>query len=531
METTGLTDLLEDEVVCDRSPQPLALPGWMGVHAGIERLDGLLGVVQAFLSCTTSAAVALPVSSIVSLFERVLSTLQSRWTRSSRMRPEIGRDEREGLELGVPQLHVSALRILSVLMSRMRSGFMAMATRTLEQVLRVLEIEHMHDKIRTASYTVVSQVVAEFGPTLPASCVKPISRCVKLCCEDLLPSHESQAQESWQLLSKGRTQSNGKKSVNDADSYLETAATASKKPDTSVDVLAAAEKLLILSLTNLPPGFLSIAVRTRVDRTAIMTKNNQAMLASVLNPPAECKGQQATTSILPMLARADNGDLSLETLLRPQMPMMQVRSIDNNMNTPGDEEEMERDYETSNLPRNDAYNDTSDFSRRANLDNDLGEGPNGNVDPPHPVNGSPDNPALATSGNNLPDAEPSPHMSGLSHISSKRNRQSSLPLDLNREDELAETQYKTSRETEASSKRARLDLSEAELVQETNNNADDNDISEDRPLATTSSKSSLTKELTEVERLDSDESDFEMPILHLDPDSDEEDDDEDVTDL
>lgn len=108
-------DLTMSETVSDRKPQPLALSGWNGIYAGIERLDGLLCTVQTFIASTSSTAVALPVNNILSLTDRVLSLLHPSGTRGSRIRPEISRDEREGLGLWLPQLHVSAIAILLVL--------------------------------------------------------------------------------------------------------------------------------------------------------------------------------------------------------------------------------------------------------------------------------------------------------------------------------------------------------------------------------------------------------------------------------
>ncbi|KAL2036940.1 hypothetical protein N7G274_010365 [Stereocaulon virgatum] len=310
------------ETVSDPKPEPLTLPSWTGIYAGIERLDGLLRTIQAFVASTTSAPVAMPVNDIMSLVDRILSALRPSSIRTSRNRPEIGRDEREGLAVGLPQLHVSALRILSLLISRLGTGFAALTNTTLEQIFWVLEDEQEADDIRFATYKVVSQILSAFGPSLPKLSAASLSRCVSLACTDLLPSDESPTQNDQASTPNGAKISVSNTTSTNADSYLKAVELRPKVLNAQPCILVAARELLIFALTRSPNGYLSSAVRNQIDRTAILTSNKDIMLASVMNTAERKKGRMNAVSILPLLARGYPEALEVETLLRPQLPIV-----------------------------------------------------------------------------------------------------------------------------------------------------------------------------------------------------------------
>ena len=518
-EKSDLADLAIDEIVCDLRPQPLALPGWVGVYAGVERLNGLLGAVQTFLSYTTSAAVALPVSNIISLADRVLSVLQSGTTSGLRMRPEVTRDEREGLDVALPQLHESAIELLSSLMSRVGIGYASVLQTTIDQVLWVLNSEYTSDRVRKASYTFLSHVLIRWGPTLPFSCAKSVSRCVRLCCEDLLPENEPSVGETQHPASKSMKQSNDHLSTTSSDSYLSSTPKSVKTLTTSATVKAAAETLLPLTLRNLRLGYLSAVVRDVIDRTAILTDNRTAMLASVMNPPTNTKGPRSATSILPMLARAHSGHLEFEALLRPQMPMMPPRNGNSGENFLDEEEEAGHQEAIVNgfpslLPGHTSGHD--DDSNQT-----LYEGGKDIVNENTKGMQSKDNVTSLTSSDELPDShsvQPAPYTLV---DSLKRDRDSEFPLNKSvRETEL------TLIEGESLRKRPRHISDEINQSQHMENAVNDVATFGGQPstgAAPLPSSSELTKQ---TEARDSDESDFEIPPVYLDSDSDEEDNDE-----
>ena len=324
--TFASTDSLH-ETVNDHKPEPLSLPGWTGIHAGTERLDGLLRTLQIFIATKTSVPVLFPISSIMDLVYRILSACQPSNSKDSRIRPEIGRDERDGLTVGLAQLHISAMNLLFVMVQRMGSAFAALVHPALEQIFRVFDDEEDVDEIRLAAYRVVAQILTKFGPLIPNSLAKSIARCLISACGDILPLRNESAQGE-EASSMNEQQPGLQASTLNADSYLKPRETHQSTFSAPTAVQAAARELIPVALIRLPDGFLSEVVRIQIDKASIMTSYKDAMLASVMRTAANRQAQEMATSILPMLARAHTGDLGVETLLRPQLPLLQPRSIE-----------------------------------------------------------------------------------------------------------------------------------------------------------------------------------------------------------
>ena len=312
------------EMVNDHKPGPLNLPSWTGIHAGIERLDGLLRTLQAFIVTETSMSVVLPVSSIMELVDRVLSACRPSDTKDSRIRPEVGRDERDGLAAGLPRLHLSAIDLLSLMILRMGSASAALVHSALEQIFWVFDDENDVDEIRLATYRILAHVLTKFGPSIPKSLAKSIARCLILACEETIPLQDNLGQGGEASITNEK-QAGYEASTINADLYLRRVKTLHVVSSAPSVVQAAARELMPLALARLPDEFLSEVVRIQIDSTSIVINYREAMLASVMRTGTNKRGQRITTSILPMLARAHSGDLGVEALLRPQLPLLQPR--------------------------------------------------------------------------------------------------------------------------------------------------------------------------------------------------------------
>ena len=514
---TSAASLELDDVVRDRKPEPLTLPGWEGIHTGVERLEGLLNLLQAFLSSQTSVAVTVPVSGIAGLADRVLSVVHSRSQMGSRTRPEIGKDEREGFELALPQLHKSAIGLLSTLLSRIGTGCTSISHSILVQVLQVLDVEDTDDEIRESSYACISLFLSLFGPTLPVSCASLMSRCVHQCCEDLLDSRYTLSQRGELQVVEGTARAKPKASAVDADSYLKSDNLTVGKPNASAQVVRAAETLLPLFLTTLPQGYLSTAARHRIDRTAVLVNHKEALLASVMNATTIKKDQGSTSSILPLVARANDGNLGLEALLRPQMPLVQARSAF--------KEAFGEDEDNVDPPREDHNRSYSDsYKSDLNLDREV----NPHQAKSHGLNGHPRSPSRAHSEADSVRTTPDADVGGSvtlgqesSFISYKRSRDNGIPTNsgIKQRDSL-DSENEASIGEAPSSKRPRHDLINTEQSQPIER------ITHDLAAVDDSMRQRTDQEDVAAIPQDSDESDFEMPPLDLELGSDSEDEDE-----
>ena len=314
------------ETISDMESDDLGLPGWRGIYAGMERLDGLLRTIQTFLTGSTSTNVNLPISSILDVVARVLSVKAPLAENGNaargglRVNSEIDRDEREGLLSSLPNVHVLALGVLSTLISRLGYISTSFCQGALTQALWLLESELANSDTRKMTYELTAEILALVGLSLSKSTAPLVSKCAEKCCEDLM----SPMRSSCGLLD---LTANGATTLT-ADSYIKSPTTATEGLTVSNSIQLSASKLLPFLLTHVPRGFFAFGMRAEIDRVAILTRNKKAMLASVLNPPSKPKSGPEMSSSLIFLAREFPDSLEFDGLMRPRLPMLQRRRDD-----------------------------------------------------------------------------------------------------------------------------------------------------------------------------------------------------------
>ena len=532
---TATSDFVED-VVSDQKPAPLALPSWTGIHAGIERLDGLLQTLQAFLASATATAVTLPVGSILNLVDRVLSILPPGDGRNPRVKAEIGRDEREGLWVGLPRLQIAAIGLCSLTISRLSHSCAAVASTIMEQLLWTFESQCGHDGFRKAAYGLVSQIITSFGPSLPKIHAISLSRCIRMCCEDLLPSVQSQLQSGQASFPDTKKHPNGITSTN-ADSYLKSTISELDLSSASVSVLQAARELLPLTLMNLPNDYLPFSLRCHIDRTAIITNNRKAMLASVINPTSKRKGQKQQSSILPLLARAHPEALEIEALLRPQMPPIQTRRNDGREMESDEEEDIYMHSHTQTRESDRCYEDSVLNNGEVNMEPNFITVQHSDVQadatPGAVEEGVQSTEPIGVSEITATDfPEPKPF---LSYNPMKRERDEDSDLKTRGETRgVVEGDSTELDEIGVPSKRSRMGYDETQKESLPELAPADPAILNSGGQAVKNISASDSATVSDrrpiLQQENSDESDFEMPILNLDPDTDEEEEEEEEED-
>ena len=521
-------------MIDDHGLGTLNLPSWTGIYAGIERLDGLLRTLQAFIATKTSVSVVLPVSSMMELVYRVLSACRP--TKDSRIRPEVGRDERDGFATGLPQLHLSAMDLLSAIFLRMGSTSAALVHPALEHIFWVLDDENDVDEIRLAAYRILAYVLTIFGPSIPNSLAKSIARCLVLACEDIMPLQENLAQGGEASIMNEK-QSGHESSTINADSYLKRKTTQRAVSSAPSVVQAAARGLIPLALARLPDGFLSEVVRIQIDSTSIVMNYREAMLASVLRTGTNKQGQRTNSSILPLLARAHPGDLGVEALLRPQLPLLQSQRTEQGVLTDEDEGIYGHQHRPEGNPSGVDHHDFG-FSS-------IDHTPKTPMEPKDEImqaSGSQEHEVVAPpikvasviqlAPRRLLDSE-----AATSYNPSKRTWQDDATSDPIGGSDISTRGSTKPTEMGTPGKRARLTRDHLEHVlgpqqgsaaaMSTASPAVGSRISEDAiPNSSISEAVGATGAQFDLQQRSDDESDFEMPTLHLGPDSDEEDDEE-----
>ncbi|KAL8933358.1 MAG: hypothetical protein Q9216_006404 [Gyalolechia sp. 2 TL-2023] len=299
-------------------------PAWTGVCAGLERLNSQLLVIQSFLQYPTPVPVAVHVSKILVLIDRILALLppSEKGSRSSNpgtpTKPELLRDEREAVWAWLPHLHISALKLAEQLIRRLGECSMSLNQQLLDNVVCVFEYEHSYVDIREAVYRILPPLLAHCASRLHRSLASPIAACLKVCCDDLIPAQADADHTQGKDISTGMTSN---KSGMNADAYL-------KNPDKSLisdkssSLQDLAALLLSAALAHLPRAFLSFSVRSKIDRSAVLAQNELLMQVSVLNAAAR-RGRKQQSSLLPLLSRHFPESHNTEALIRPRLPPLQ----------------------------------------------------------------------------------------------------------------------------------------------------------------------------------------------------------------
>ncbi|KAL8734814.1 MAG: hypothetical protein Q9166_001165 [cf. Caloplaca sp. 2 TL-2023] len=313
-----------------RSPEnALGLPGWRGICAGLERLNGLLLTLQAYLTFPTASAANTPVGKLVDLVDRILSALPPSGNGSidtgkgTRINPEIDRDEREMLWTWLPQLHLSALGIVEQLVLRLREGSVALDQRFLDLVLWISDHDHSHAPIREAIYRVIALLLAHCGSGAPCISASSLARCLSTSCGDLVPNQDNSVPSNGGMMDTKTAISKGSISV---DAYSKRIGSLPSSYRRASGIQSMAERLLHTALTHLPPEFLSFPIRSKLDQTAVLAQSKLLLQSSVLTPPVKRRGTQHS-SLMPFLARQFSQDQCTEALVRPRIPPIQQSTV------------------------------------------------------------------------------------------------------------------------------------------------------------------------------------------------------------
>ncbi|KAL7921943.1 rRNA processing/ribosome biogenesis domain-containing protein [Trichoderma austrokoningii] len=304
------------------------LPRWSGLAAGADRLIGLFEFLGDLLSYPTKAAVAVPISGLVDTISRVcliarLSKPQS-WEQAVETSASIGREEKEELWSLMPDIHVAAMGLTVSLFQRLQRHMLPLVPELLDHLIRVFKSGMSIPSVRIAGYTTLNAILQLAGPTLPKPAVDMLEPFFGACCRDLqqdagLLKHadKTPATSSSSTATGKGTKSSAGTAIN-TDLFLQQpqkAASATIEPASTLDPnhKAIANELLATFLSLLPQSHLTPPIRGSLDKTALLTRNRDAMLASVLNPYRDHNGRMYP-SMLSHLAQQFPQDQGLEML-------------------------------------------------------------------------------------------------------------------------------------------------------------------------------------------------------------------------
>ncbi|KXX76931.1 Pre-rRNA-processing protein rix1 [Madurella mycetomatis] len=292
------------------------LPPWTGVQAGSERLVGLLEFLADFFSNPTKAPVTVPLGELLDLTTRVtLVTPPSSPGDSIDTNPAIGRDEKAELWSVLPDIHIAALRLHAAMIRRVGENALPLATDIIDQMVRVFTASRQLPSMRETCYTLTKDILLLAGPTLPRLTVDSLTPLIQTSCQDILVT-TGHVESKPQPPTNGTTnpkqpQKPVAANTANADAYLSTPSSSTTTTTTASS--SPATLLLPTLLSHLPQQHLSPETRGLLDRTAILSRSKDAMLASCLHPYKDSRGRYYP-SILPFLVRQFPRDQDVEVL-------------------------------------------------------------------------------------------------------------------------------------------------------------------------------------------------------------------------
>ena len=311
-------------------PDALGLGPWTGINNGSERMVALLKLLSRFLSMPTNSTVSIPIGSILDLTSRLSSiTVPAPGVDVSGMvNPEISRGERETLWSALPGIHLATIDLLRTIIEALGSSSISIAKTALEQALWIFESESFNKALRTATYRLIDAALPFVGYTLSKPDIHSLAPAIRASCRDLLEPVTPEKHDQLQRGSNKTRIKGGHGGTANADAFLNLQPKGSTSQFIASDadpVSSVGSELLCTFLTCASIELIPTSLRAEVDRTAILVQHTQTMLASVLNPVPSSTRQRGPASILPFLARSSFGDLSVEGLLRPRMPVLMSR--------------------------------------------------------------------------------------------------------------------------------------------------------------------------------------------------------------
>jgi pre-rRNA-processing protein RIX1 len=365
--TTASSHLKGEQPSC--GPDAIGLAGWNGVHDGALRLSRLLGLLEASFAVTTATEVLIPLSSVIDLCARLLALTIPGTNKDSgythKLNAEFGKDEREMMWSEISTIHLSCMRLLCMVVERFQYAILPVSKSLIDHLSWLFDAEHNLPEIRTSSYEMLSLILPVVGPTATESDVKKVSSMIRHACSDL--SATLTRFESQPVNGKGP-----KTATTNVDSFagpIKTSIDQKIWPERSASQNMAMN-LICMLLKSVPAHLIPNTLRTEIDRTAVLTQDKQALLASVLNPAKAHQGRHATASLLPFFVHVASG-LEAESLLRPRMAVVVEKQPNGTIDSTAD-------YEGGEVVENDQPSGGSSLSGR--LERALGAPGTASVD-------------------------------------------------------------------------------------------------------------------------------------------------------
>ena len=287
----------------------VGLSPWQGMHAGAERLRVLLDMLSAHTSGQTSSVTSIPLGIVFDLLQRLLDLHSGMREQSSYFDHQVPKDEREQLFEVLPGIHTSVVDLLNVILDRLDITILSTLPFLIEPICTVFTAECKDPSLRARTYRLMEGTISHIGPNLTKDSLADLSVIMRSCCDDILPANRS-GQDG------GHSQP-----AKQAIGVICKEPASPSQPKLS-DVQTTASGLLPVLFSKLDQSRLPSRLRVKMEQTALLTRHKDALVASILNPAKKSHGTSPQLTLLPLLAREFPDCAEVQALLRPRFPVI-----------------------------------------------------------------------------------------------------------------------------------------------------------------------------------------------------------------
>ncbi|KAF8453806.1 rRNA processing/ribosome biogenesis-domain-containing protein [Terfezia claveryi] len=341
--TTLFSPILEDpSLTPESSNNTLCLPPPSdGPSIQADRALLLLRLLSTFFTLPTTVPVTTPLSTILTLTSRILTLTPPH----AHPNPTHSASSRDRLFTLLPQLHLTTISLIDILVRRLGELFIPAALQTITIILSIWDYANLNSDLRVAVYGVLNNLLTLVGGGMPKGAGwKKVVKIAECAVEDVLRPYMA-VKEHNTILANLSASTSGKRKKGGAGistslkSSTATAALADTLLNTATSSMADSqsqqlhtcpptEKKIAIAfletlLTRLPAQRIPSELRTKIDRMAILTNTRELLLASVLFPAGYVRG-----SLLPFLVagKAMGGmeELAVQGVCWPRMPVVRV---------------------------------------------------------------------------------------------------------------------------------------------------------------------------------------------------------------
>lgn len=322
---------------------------WRGVYAGGERLISHLKLIHCHMATATSGVVPVRIGDVTDLLTRIFAITQPYAGNQDfiKINNQVSKDEREAMFAMLPDIHIAAMGLCEVIIQRFGSELIAWVQWLTEHMSWVLKAERKTSNIRLASYRLLRNAIAILGPAMARADVAELSRILESCCEDVLPLEQG-------------TPSTGMQNGGGIKQQLGLAGskTIQSHPTDAIELQKAAIDLLCTVLDRIDAVSLSPKLRAQVDRIAVLSRSESLLFASVMSPHRKQNDPRLQPSLLPILAREFGERAHVEALLRPRMPPLRGKTA----LALEEHDDIDEDEEVGNeCPQHDEITNTAEY--------------------------------------------------------------------------------------------------------------------------------------------------------------------------